>query len=68
MKISELIETFVIWTTNEEKALLARLKHPVRLSRLNEHDQFKVQSLIRKSLVTKVGSNDPIVVANDRFE
>lgn len=67
MKISELINSFEIWTTNEEKALLKKLSSPKKLSHLNEHDQFRVQALIRKSLVTKVGFNeDPYVVANEQ--
>lgn len=66
MKINELIDTFEIWTTNEEASLLKRLKDPVKLSQLSEQDQFKVQAMIRKSLVTKIGHNDPSVVANEK--
>lgn len=68
MKINDLIESFEIWTTNEEQELLKKLKTPIRLSHLNEHDQFQVQSLIRKSLVTKVGQQDPFVVANEEYK
>ena len=68
MKINELIEDFEIWTTNEEKALLEKLKHPVKLSSLNEQDQFKIQAMVRKSLVIKVGMKDPTVVANEKFQ
>jgi hypothetical protein len=66
MKINELIDSFEIWTTNEEKKLLAKLKEPVKLSRLSEQEQFKVQAMIRKSLITKIGHNDPSVVANEK--
>ncbi len=66
MKINELIDSFEIWTTNEERELLSKLKSPVKLSSMNEHDQFRVQAMIRKSLVTKVGHNDPSVVANEK--
>ena len=66
MKINELISSFEIWATNEEKELLTRLKKPVKLSTLEEQDQFRVQALIRKSLVTKVGMTDPTVVANEK--
>lgn len=68
MKINELIEDFEIWTTNEEKALLEKLKKPVKLSSLNEADQFKVQAMIRKSLVIKVGMTDPTIVANEKYQ
>lgn len=68
MKINELIGDFEIWTTNEEKELLKKLQSPVKVSALSEQDQFKVQTLIRKSLVTKVGMNDPSVVANEKTQ
>lgn len=66
MKINELISSFEIWTTNEEAKLLERLNSPVKLSSLSEQDQFKVQAMIRKSLITKVGHEDPTVVANEK--
>lgn len=67
MKVSDLISDFKIWTTNEEKVLLKKLSSPKKLSHLAEQDQFRVQALIRKSLVTKVGFNeDPYVVANEQ--
>ena len=64
MKINELISNFEIWTTNDEAKLLERLKTPVKISQLSEQDQFKVQAMIRKSLLTKIGHQDPSVVAN----
>lgn len=66
MKINELISDFEVWTTNEEVELLKKLNKPIKLAALSEHDQFRVQALIRKSLVTKVGHNDPTVVANEK--
>ncbi len=60
MKINE------IWTTNAENKLLEKLRYPVKLSYLNEHDQVQVQALIRKSLVRKIGSINPTVVANEK--
>jgi len=66
MKINELIHDFSIWTTNEEAKLLKQLKEPVKLHSLSEHDQFRVQAMIRKSLITKIGHTDPSVVANEK--
>ena len=66
MKINELIDNFEIWTTNEERSLLKKLSNPIKISQLSEQDQFKVQTLIRKSLVTKIGHNNPSVVANEK--
>jgi hypothetical protein len=68
MKINELITDFSIWTTNEEKSILKKLKEPIKLSQLSEHEQFKVQAMIRKSLITKIGFNDPSVVANEKHQ
>jgi hypothetical protein len=65
MKINELISDFEIWTTNEERELLTKLKTPIKLASLSETEQFRVQAMIRKSLVTKIGMNDPTIVANE---
>jgi hypothetical protein len=66
MKINELISTFEIFTTNEETKLLEKLKKPVLLSHLNDHDQYVVETMIRKSLVKKIGFKNPTVVANEK--
>lgn len=65
MKINELVRSFEIFTTNEEKALLKRLTTPTLLSTLPEREQHVAENLIRKSLLIKIGSNNPKVVAND---
>lgn len=67
MKINELLDNFEIWTTNEEAELLKKLKSPIKLSHLEEHEQFRIQAMIRKSLVTKIGMQDPSVVANEKI-
>jgi len=61
-----ILDGFSIWMSNEEAELLERLAEPVKLRHLSEHDQVRVQSLIRKSLVSKVGMEDPTVVANEK--
>lgn len=68
MKINELLSNFSIWTTNEEAELLERLTTPIKLSVLKEREQQLVQSLIRKSLVTKIGFKDPTVVINEKTQ
>jgi hypothetical protein len=68
MKVTELLGDFNIWTTNEEVKLLEKLKSPVKLHSLSEQDQFKVQAMIRKSLVTKIGHINPSVVANENTQ
>jgi hypothetical protein len=61
-----ILDGFEIWMSNEEAELLERLKNPTKLSNLSEHDQFRVQALIRKSLVSKIGLQDPTIVANEK--
>lgn len=65
--LDEMLGAFKIWTTNEEAEILKKLKNPVKLSSLSEQEQFKIQGMIRKSLVTKVGMDDPTVVANEKI-
>ena len=65
-KKHSIVDDFEIWTSNAESELLERLKNPVRLASLSEQDQFKVLAMIRKSLVTKIGMEDPKVVANEK--
>lgn len=67
MKLNDLITDFEIWTTNEEQELLKRLTKPVPLLSLTEQEQFRLQPLIRKSLVIKVGLENPYVVANEKY-
>lgn len=65
MKINELIKEFDVYTSNEEKRVLEQLKHVRPLNSFNERDQFTIESLIRKSLVIKVGDTNPRVIANE---
>jgi hypothetical protein len=65
MKINELLNGFTIYTTREEDAMMERLKTAVPLSSFNERDQFIIEGMIRKSLIIKIGSNNPRVVANE---
>lgn len=65
MKINELISNFEVYTSNEEKRVLKELTHVRSLNRFSERDQFTIESLIRKSLVIKVGDINPRVIANE---
>ena len=62
MKINELISTFSIHTSNEEAELLERITAPAMLKSYTERDQFIINNLIRKSLVSKVIHNNEIIV------
>lgn len=64
--VYNMLDGFEVWITNEEKELLSKLKEPVKISNLSEQDQFRCQAMIRKSLITKIGHDDPSVVANEK--
>lgn len=65
MKINELINTFEVYTTSAEKAMLKELTNPRALNSFSENDQFTIEGLIRKSLVIKIGDINPRVIANE---
>jgi hypothetical protein len=67
MKINELLTDFKIFMTNEEKVELENLSAPTPMSSLTERQQVIMNNLIRKSLVSKIQSNNVIMVArNDK--
>jgi hypothetical protein len=57
MKINELIKTFEVFTSNEEKKILERMHRPMPLSAFDEREQFVIKNLTHKSLVTKINNN-----------
>ena len=65
MKINELVEGFEIFKTNEERALLDKLKNVNFLSSFSDHEQFIIEGMVRKSLVIKIGTENPRVIANE---
>lgn len=65
MKINELLQGFEIFTTGEEDALLKKLTAPTYLSSFTEREQFVIEGLVRKSLVIKIGNENPRVIANE---
>jgi hypothetical protein len=67
MKLNELLTDFEIFMTNEEKVELENLSAPTPMSSLTERQQVIMNNLIRKSLVSKIRSNNVIMVArNDK--
>jgi|TARA_R110000744_G_scaffold13902_3_gene40120 hypothetical protein len=65
MKLNELIKDFKIFMTNEEKVELEKLTAPTPLASLTERQQVIINNLIRKSLVSKIQSNNVIMVARN---
>lgn len=64
MKISELLQDFTIYRSNEENELLEKIKGTVKLSSLPLREQVVADRLIRKSLLTKIGFDDPMIRVN----
>jgi len=65
MKINELVQDFVIQTSNEEKEILKKLENITRLDNFLERDQEVIRNLINKSLVKRINQKDKtLVVAN----
>ena len=68
MKINELISEFTIAMSNEEADVLKKVERhsPLPLISFTERDQFVIEGLIRKALVSKVVNNNMVlVVANE---
>ncbi len=65
MRLNELISGFEIFTSNEEKAMLKNLDNVTYLSSFSEREQVVIEQLIRKSLVIKIGTTNPKVIANE---
>lgn len=66
MKINELIKTFEVFTSNEEKEVLERIDRPMPLSSFDQREQFVIKNLSYKSLVTKINNNGfTYVMKND---
>jgi len=65
MKVNEILGQFDIYMSNDEKKLIKELRQSRPLNSFSEHDQFTIESLIRKSLVIKIGDTNPRVIANE---
>lgn len=59
MIINEVLSTYL---TNEEKALLNKLKEVTFLSGLHEREQVTINNLIRKSVVSTFVYNKQVMV------
>lgn len=62
MKLNELIKEFTIQVTNEENDLLDKIKSPCYYESFSEREQFIIENLFRKSLLTKVHNRGNIIV------
>jgi len=67
MKLNELIDSFEVFTTNEETLELTKLERMVPFESLTERQQVIINNLIRKSLVSKIRSKEGIMVAKNEL-
>ncbi len=65
MKIRELLGNIEVYTSNAEKQMLEQAKVSRPLKSFSERDQFTIEGLVRKSLVIKIGTDNPRVIANE---
>jgi len=65
MKINELIKDFHIYKTNEEADLLELIKGIMPLEMFDERQQVIIESLIRKSCITKIVRDKQIFVCKN---
>ena len=67
MKLNELIKSFEIYLTNEERKLLETFDAPVPLSTFAEREQVIINNLIRKSVISKVRYNGTVMVMQNEL-
>ena len=66
MKINDLVGEFTIAMSYEEARVLSKLDNPLPLHSFPEREQFVIEGLIRKALVSRIRNNNmTLVVAND---
>jgi hypothetical protein len=68
MKLNELIQSFSIAMSNEEKAVLESIDGIQPLDSFEERHQFVIEGLIRKSLVSKVYNKGSVWVMANEFK
>lgn len=67
MKLNELIKSFSIAMSNEEKKLLDKMEGVQPLDTFTEREQVIIENLIRKSLVSKIHNKGSILVMVNEF-
>lgn len=62
MKLNELVKALPTWMSNEEEAVLSKIKDLRSISTFEEREQVIIENLIRKSLVIKVENRGVVYV------
>ena len=61
MKIHQLLSGIGIAVTNEEQQFISRYGDRVKLSSLDEHDQWSAQNLVRKGVYSLSKDSDTLI-------
>mgnify|MGYP000524036942 CR=1 FL=1 len=67
MKLNELISEFTIALSNEEAAMLENISGIQQLQQFTEREQFIIENLIRKSLISKTMHKGITMVMKNEF-
>lgn len=65
MKINELIGEFTIYMSNEERDVYDKLDDPTPIHSFTEREQNLIESLVRKSLVSKINHNNSTLIVRN---
>jgi hypothetical protein len=68
MKLNELIKSFSIAMSNEEKTLLDQMQDVRPLDSFTEREQAIIENLVRKSLVSKIHNKGSTLVMANEFQ
>jgi hypothetical protein len=66
--MGDLLKSFTIAVTNEEQKLLDKIDSLKEVSAFSERERFILESLIRKSLVTKVKHEGRYLVTRNEYK
>lgn len=67
MKLREILSSDSIFTTNEEQELLNSLDGPCFYESFQPRQQFVIDNLVRKSLISKIRRSSGTVVVKNEF-
>jgi len=68
MKLNELISDFNVFTTSEEKEVLSKCKQLRSFHSFTPREQFILETLIRKALVSKIVREKTVMVLANEYQ
>ena len=68
MKINELISDFNVFTTSEEDEVLSKCKQLRSFHSFTPREQFILETLIRKALVSKIVKEKTVMVLANEYQ